>query len=494
MNNMMKSITFIALVFILGIGPVKAAEKIDLANVPFTDVATFWTWEGKRLPVKNKNLFGNKICIGGVKYDKGIAGHTGFSIVYNLSGQALSFTAEAGIDDEAHPRDPKDMKESTVRVIVLVDRKEVFRKIVKLGEKAIPISIDLKGRQQLELRGEYATGFHKQRIAFANPVIETNNKADFLKKAEMWKDKVEAEKKVCIKYPPAPNWKKVKIEKVDYQGWKNSYMISNGKLELVITPEFGGRIMSLSLKDGKNILTPNGKFKEGYMQRGTHLPDGGHFTRFQPRNYFIPSDPVVMFGKYSVEFPVEGEILLTSQKSYYFFIQCQIRIKIKENASYLELTTTHKNIGNFSQKAGIWSITRINSSLVKGMLVPEEMKNPPRKLNLTPENYLSKLEKKDGWLEFPVSKKFLSELPKRASITWEEFPLSHEVKVLFADSYFVKKFKFDKTNYKHMKVFYPAHFYLCKKFLETECHGPTKELKPNREISLTEIWELKKLP
>lgn len=486
----MKSIIFIALVFI-GFGALKAAEKVDLAEVPCSDVSTFWTWSGKRLPVKNKNLFGNKISIGGTKYEKGIAGHTGFSAVYNLSGQALKFTAEVGIDDEAHPRDPKDSKESTVRAIILVDRKEAFRKTVKLGEKAIPISIDLKGKHQLELRGEYAKGFFKQRIAFANPVIETNDKAAFLKQAEKWKEKIEKEKQVSIKYPPAPAWKKIKIEKFNYKGWENSYKISNGKLELVITPEFGGRIMSLSLKGEKNILTENGKVKkDSCMQRGTHIPDGGHFSRPQPRNYFIPSEPLILYGKYKIEFPAEGEILLTSPRSWYFFLQYQYRIKVNEDDSSVKITTTHKNIAPFSRKAGIWSITRVKTSLAKALLVPEEMKNPSKKLKFSPENLYSCIEKKNGWLEFPVTEKLLSGFNARSSVQWEEFPVKHEIKVLFESSAFVKKFKLDKNDYKEMGDFYPAHFYLCKKFIETECHGPTKELQPNGEISLSETWEL----
>ena len=91
-----------------------ATDKINIDSVPWTDACYFWSMEGKRLSVFNKNLMGNKLSISGVKYNKGIAGHTGFSVVYNLSGEALSFSAIVGVDDEAHPRDPKDLNSASV--------------------------------------------------------------------------------------------------------------------------------------------------------------------------------------------------------------------------------------------------------------------------------------------------------------------------------------------------------------------------------------------
>lgn len=44
-----------------------AADKINIDSVPWTDACCFWSMEGKRLPVFNKNLMGNKLSIGDVK-------------------------------------------------------------------------------------------------------------------------------------------------------------------------------------------------------------------------------------------------------------------------------------------------------------------------------------------------------------------------------------------------------------------------------------------
>lgn len=234
------------LIFLILISTCKAySAKLSLCDIPWTDAAHSWTWEGRKEPVKNRNLFGAKITIAGKQFEKGIAGHTGFSVVYNLSGEALRFTALAGIDDQAHPRDPETIKASSVNVVILVDRNNVFNKIVHLHENPVPIDIDLTGKHQLELRGEFGTGFHKQRIAFVNPELTVLNKRAFLKTAENWQAKVAKEKSTRVAYPAPPEWKNIAIQKIKWNKWQNAYKINNSKLELVLLPELGGRIISL---------------------------------------------------------------------------------------------------------------------------------------------------------------------------------------------------------------------------------------------------------
>src|ERR1051325_11457889 len=46
----------------------------------------------------------------------------------------------------------------------------------------------------------------------------------------------------------------VKIEKKDYKGWPNSYWISNGEVELVITTDIGPRIMRYGFTGGQNVF------------------------------------------------------------------------------------------------------------------------------------------------------------------------------------------------------------------------------------------------
>jgi hypothetical protein len=45
-----------------------------------------------------------------------------------------------------------------------------------------------------------------------------------------------------------------KIEKINYQGWPNSYRMTNGEVELVITGDIGPRIIRYAFVGGRNLF------------------------------------------------------------------------------------------------------------------------------------------------------------------------------------------------------------------------------------------------
>src|SRR5260370_22874998 len=67
----------------------------------------------------------------------------------------------------------------------------------------------------------------------------------------------------------------VKIEKVACRGWPNSYRMSNGEVELIITTDVGPRVIRFAFIGGQNI------FKEfepqlGHSGEKEWMPRGGH--------------------------------------------------------------------------------------------------------------------------------------------------------------------------------------------------------------------------
>src|SRR5437660_12721163 len=46
----------------------------------------------------------------------------------------------------------------------------------------------------------------------------------------------------------------VKVEKVNYKGWPNSYRVSNGQIELIVTGDVGPRIIRFGFVQGQNVL------------------------------------------------------------------------------------------------------------------------------------------------------------------------------------------------------------------------------------------------
>ena len=430
------------LIMLIGGYTLCAFDTVDLCEVPWTDATRFEAWDKK------------------IKHSKS-------SVCYNLSGKALSFSSTLAVND----------KSSSVNIIILVDRKEAFRKTIFRKDKTIPVSIDLKNKQQIELLVKYGKGSFEQ--IFMNPKLEVKNKKRFLETSREWRKKVELEKKRLPEYPKAPKWKNFKIEKKNYKDWDNSYFISNGKIQIVISPEFGGRIMSFKLVGGRNILAESDS-----------LISGGHFNRPQPQNYFLPCDPLLTSGKYDITFPVEGEILLTSPKSWKFYLQYKFRIKLSSDKPELEISNIHKNIASFQNMAGIWSITRVNSKLATALMLPEETKNPRFKYFFNPEKFHSFVKKRKQWNKLDLTERFWMTL-KNGVIEWKEYPATKQMKLVFPNMTFIKSFDYiPERDDKFMGKFYPSHFFIYKLFIEAECHGSIRTLAPGKEIILNEKWKL----
>ena len=46
----------------------------------------------------------------------------------------------------------------------------------------------------------------------------------------------------------------VKIEKTNFKGWPNSYRITNGEIELIVTTDVGPRVMHYGFVGGRNVF------------------------------------------------------------------------------------------------------------------------------------------------------------------------------------------------------------------------------------------------
>jgi len=91
--------------------------------------------------------------------------------------------------------------------------------------------------------------------------------------------------------------KGVHIEKVNYQGWPNSYQLSNGLVDLVVTTDVGPRIIRFGFCGERN------EFKEYAGMLGQKAGDewriyGGHrlwhAPEVIPRTYFPDNSPVAL--------------------------------------------------------------------------------------------------------------------------------------------------------------------------------------------------------
>src|SRR3954454_14209439 len=86
------------------------------------------------------------------------------------------------------------------------------------------------------------------------------------------------------------------IEKTNYHGWANSYRISNGEVEAIVTGDVGPRIMRFGFVGGQNFFR---EFEDQLGRSGEPewQPGGGH------RLWIAPEGPVKSYALDNV--PVE---------------------------------------------------------------------------------------------------------------------------------------------------------------------------------------------
>ena len=457
-----------------------SGAEVGLETLPWTDAAWSWSQDGPVLPKINTNLSGKgKISIGGVRFERGICGHTGFSIVYRLDRTADSFSAMIGVDDERHPKDFG--READVRFAVLADRQEVFQRRMRLGEKPVPVHVDLRGKTQLELRGEYGKGgFLLQRVAWGNPVLRTSSPERLRTVLERNREKHMQNLAAQPVYPEAPAWKRIRISKINWNGFRNAYRIDNGRIAFTVVPECGGRIMEFGAAGKTSLLKTSVPPAKVRMIRGRSGDSaGGHFMRVQPPTGFHPNDPLVQHGPFRIEFPAEGEVRMTSAESALFQLLYEYRIRIVPDSGRLEITNTLINTAPYERQLGIWSITRLETFALKRVLLSSGQGN--RKISQMGDS-VKVAETADG-IELRIN--FRLKTP-RDFLELRAWPAETELRVESKEGNFLR-IRYEGAD-RSPEGESPIHLYFCERFSEMESHGPTRLLKPGERISLTDKW------
>ena len=81
----------------------------------------------------------------------------------------------------------------------------------------------------------------------------------------------------------------VKVDKVEYKGWKNCYRITNGEVEVIVTGDVGPRVIRFGFVGGQNL------FKEYVEQLGKSGEE-----KFQARGgdrvWKAPEDPIATWA------------------------------------------------------------------------------------------------------------------------------------------------------------------------------------------------------
>lgn len=120
-------------------GPVKTTRlsEADLSGIH----------QGWGSPRKDTSVGGSPLKVGGVDYASGIGTHATMNWSIELDGQGVTFSALVGMQDLGVKG------KGSVEFIVLGDDKPLFKSgILRSGDPAVPVKVDLAGVQTLTLQ------------------------------------------------------------------------------------------------------------------------------------------------------------------------------------------------------------------------------------------------------------------------------------------------------------------------------------------------------
>jgi len=173
---------------------------------------------------------------------------------------------------------------------------------------------------------------------------------------------------------------------VDYQRWQ-CVELSNGRIDVVIAPQLGGRIIQLRLGEteylwvnpklaGKVVSYATGKIADAAAQ-GEKPPDWANYGGDKlwpapqgfdrPDQWPGPPDPVykggvVDNGRYELKIlsagPAEAAVRLTSPPDLYAGIRFVREIRIRPRTTTVELKATMVNVDDRPVRWGIWQVTQ----------------------------------------------------------------------------------------------------------------------------------------
>jgi hypothetical protein len=280
----------------------------------------------------------------------------------------------------------------------------------------------------------------------------------------------------------------VKVEKVEYKGWRNCYRVSNGEVELIATGDVGPRVIRFGFVGGQNL------FKEFTEQLGKSGED-----KFQLRGgdrvWKAPEDPVATWAPDNV--PVEisvtrNGLIARAPVEPLTHLRKEIEIRMADRGT--EVTVVHRvtNESLFPLEYSAWALTMMAPGGVAISGFPPRGKHPA---NLEATNPLvmwaySNLADK----RWTFTKKYLalrqdpnnSEAQKLGLFnphTWGAYVLNGEA--------FIKQAAGDAhASYPDFGCSFET--FTNNEFLEMETLSPLKKMAPGETVEQTEHWTLHK--
>ena len=278
----------------------------------------------------------------------------------------------------------------------------------------------------------------------------------------------------------------VKVEKIEYKGWRNCYRVSNGEVELIVTGDVGPRIIRFGFPGGQNL------FKEFTEQLGNKGEE-----KFQLRGgdrvWKAPEDPIATWAPDNV--PVDIRVTangLVAREPVEPLTKLQKEIEVSMAPSGSNVTVTHRiaNHSLFPLEFAPWALTMMAQGGVAVTGFPPRGKHP---INLEATNPLVmwaytnlsdprwKFTRKFLTLRQDPNNSDAQKLGLFNADTWVAYLLNGEA--------FVKRTKADPSRtYSDFGCSFET--FTNNEFLEIETLGPLTKVAPGQTVEHVEHWGL----
>ncbi len=165
---------------------------------------------------------------------------------------------------------------------------------------------------------------------------------------------------------------KVRVEKIEYKGWKNNLRLTNGEAELILTLDVGPRVISYKLTGGKNVFVELDD-QMGKSGEKEWVARGGHRLWVGPedltRTYAPDNRPI----KYE-ELP-GGAIRLIQNRDKYG-IQKEMDVELAPSGSKVTVTHRIKNVSEKDTDLAVWVLTMMAPGGVEIIPLPPKRNHP----------------------------------------------------------------------------------------------------------------------
>lgn len=287
-------------------------------------------------------------------------------------------------------------------------------------------------------------------------------------------------------------WPQAVVKKIDYQGWKDCFEISNPLVRLVIVPQIGGRIMEYSL-DGENAFWQNpdeiGKLTGDDVGR-TWRNYGGYKAWNAPQSRWHEDNFYDSMPAAVEPLPDQRGVRITTAPITHLGFQFIRDVILSDATSRVRIVERMRNVSDKDIEWSVWEVTQVNVPCWIAFPMKEKSAFPQRWNVLYPRNGPIRQIKVVGNIGIMQYNNLTENWSTDAMGGWM--------------AYMKGQLAYTKHwSTRIVGITYPdggcdAAFFTCtnkndRGYAEMEVMGPIFKLKPGEQTELVEDWFLTRL-